>query len=107
MRTAVSVSDVLAPPQAGSREQEIRTSFDDGTTPLLAGDAESQTHAREGTVQFDLEYGFFLRCCCAAPPICTDVTHSSHLGSLLVPSTALVFLPLKESSGVSCVATFI
>ncbi|KAG8928109.1 H(+)-transporting V0 sector ATPase subunit a, partial [Tulasnella sp. 417] len=42
--------------RAGSREQEIRTSYDDGTQPLLAGDAESQTHAREGTVQFDLEF---------------------------------------------------
>lgn len=38
----------------GSQQEEIRTSIDDGTTPLLAGDAESQFHTREAT-QFDLE----------------------------------------------------
>ncbi|KAG8858532.1 H(+)-transporting V0 sector ATPase subunit a [Tulasnella sp. 330] len=42
--------------RAGTREQDIRSSIDDGTTPLLAGDAESQLHTREGTVQFDLEF---------------------------------------------------
>lgn len=92
--------------QAGSREQEIRTSYDDGTQPLLAGDAESQTHAREGTVQFDLEYGFFPDVAALHLLYGTDVAHSPHSGSSPVPSTALVFLPLSESSGVSCAAIF-
>jgi len=42
-------------PQAESKETDTRNSIDDGTQPLLAGDAESQMHQRDSTGLVDLE----------------------------------------------------
>jgi hypothetical protein len=87
--------------EAKSRSGEIRTSFEEQDAPLL-GDVEANVAAAEsGFGGFELECVFsFL----ASPSFETD--DPRLLGSLPVPSIALVWVPSSESSGVFFAATF-